>query len=170
MNDELTLPWVEYKKDIDEHEMELLVEDAANLFYAISNYDMLVKAGFTENEITDQNADSLLILAAMGLYHMTCQVLDISYLMNPMKLTIVESGITLERGRSIICQVAKAYTHYVEGSMKYQRDLYQVIAMLAELLYGTFTNDEILFSYQNYLKYMTSTESERLGTRMVINL
>ena len=166
MTDELTLPWVEYKKDITEQEMELLVEDAANLFYAVSNYDMLKKAGFSDKDITYQNADSVLLLSAMALYHMVSQVLDISYLMNPMELRIVQSGVTLERGRAICCQVAKAYTHYIEGSMKYQRDLYQVITLIAELMYGVFTNDEILFGYTQYLKYMSDSHSNRLGTKV----
>lgn len=165
---ELELPWVEYKRECSEEEMRYLIADAADLYAAITRYEVAVNAGTDEREIIDQGLDSMVLLMALYLYHMVCQLIDISPLMKPMKLRISdEDKIEAFRGLEICCQVAKAYTHYVDGSIKYQRDLYQVIELIAKLLYNSFPNDLIMTGYAIYLKLMEDNNSSRLGEKAI---
>ena len=165
---ELELPWVEYKRECSEEEMRYLIADAADLYAAITRYEVAVNAGTDEREIIDQGLDSMVLLMALYLYHMVCQLIDISPLMKPMKLRISdEDKIEAFRGLEICRQVAKAYTHYVDGSIKYQRDLYQVIELIAKLLYNSFPNDLIMTGYAIYLKLMEDNNSSRLGEKAI---
>ena len=164
---ELELPWVEYKKECTEEELRYLITDAADLYAAITRYEIAVNAGVDKWDIIDQGLDSMVLLMSLYLYHMVCQLIDISNLMNPMKLRISdEHNIDTTNGREICCQLAKAYTHFVDGSMKYQRDLYQVIESIAKLLYDTFSNDEIMTGYASYLQLLIDTGSTRLGEKV----
>ena len=164
---ELELPWVEYKKECTEDEMRYLITDAADLYAAITRYEIAVNSGIDGRDIIDQGLDLMVLLMSLYLYHMVCQLIDISPLMKPMKLRISdESNIDTANGREICCQVAKSYTHYVDGSIKYQRDLYQVIELIAKLLYGTFSNEEIMTGYTSYLQLMIDKGSSRLGERI----
>ena len=164
---ELELPWVEYKKECTEEELRYLITDAADLYAAITRYEIAVNAGVDKWDIIDQGLDSMVLLMSLYLYHMVCQLIDISNLMNPMKLRISdEHNIDTTNGREICCQLAKAYTHFVDGSMKYQRDLYQVIESIAKLLDGNFSNDEIMTGYDSYLQLLIDTGSTRLGEKV----
>ena len=164
---ELELPWVEYKKECTEEELSYLITDAADLYAAISRYEIAVDTGIDKKDIIDHGLDSMVLLMSMYLYHMVCQLIDISPLMKPMKLRITDDhSIDTAAGRDICCQVARAYTHFGDGSMKYQRDLYQVIELIAKLLYGTFTNEEIITGYTSYLSLLINTKSTRLGEKV----
>ena len=164
---ELELPWVEYKKNCTEEELTYLITDAADLYAAITRYEITVKNGVSREDIVDQGLNSMVLLMALYLYHMVCQLIDISPLMKPMKLRITDkNSIDTTSGREICCQLAKAYTHFIDGSMKYQRDLYQVIESIAKLLYGTFSSDEIMMGYNSYISLLIDTGSPRLGERI----
>lgn len=165
---ELELPWVEYKKDCTEEELSYLITDAADLYSAISRYEIAVKTGVDKHTIIDEGLDSMVLLMSMYLYHMVCQLISISPLMKPMKLRITEEhNIDTDNGREICCQLAKAYTHFCDGSIKYQRDLYRVIESIAQLLYGTFSNEEIMMGYSSYLGLLVDSNSSRLGERIL---
>ena len=166
-SNELELPWVEYKKECTEEELRYLVTDAADLYAAITRYEVAVNAGMSREDIIREGHDSMVLLMALYLYHMVCQLLSISYLMKPMKLRISdEHQIDTSNGREICCQIAKAYSHFSDGSMKYQRDLYQVIESIAKLLYGKFSNDEIMTGYASYLQLLIDRSSSRLGEKV----
>lgn len=159
----IQLPWVEYKKDVSEEEMSYLVSDAANLYSTVSNYEICKET--KDGEIVRKSIVTVLF-AALYLYHMICQLIDISPLMNPMKFRIYQNdSVDKEHAQDICCQVAKAYTHYIEGSIKYQRDLYQVIAMIADMLYDTFSNGDIMYNYISLEKFLVESKSSRLGLK-----
>ena len=46
---ELELPWVEYKKECTEEELSYLITDAADLYAAITRYEIAVKTGISPN-------------------------------------------------------------------------------------------------------------------------
>lgn len=172
MYHEVELPWVEYRAEPSEEELRGIVEDSANLLAALNQYEMwAVVEGVSELLSEDSSAkrsdaELMVLFTALTLYHMAGKLLDISPLMRPMKLRVDGGVMTVSKGVEICCQSAKAYTHYIDGSIKWQRDLYRVLSMVSELLCGSFLGEEILQAYSGVLTLIGSGDSKRLGTKI----
>lgn len=168
----ITLPRVRYRKRIDDQEMENLLQDAACIYSTVSNYDAVYKAylvgGRDFSDSYYQMMDTAIIFI-LRMYHFVAQLLDISELMKPMVVEVYHPGMTVPNAIEVLKQTSIAYTHYTEGEdILVIADLYRILPMLGELLYGTVSDEEVFELYKSVLKgivdaYLAGHKDTRLG-------
>ena len=168
----ITLPRVRYHREIDEKEMVNLLEDAACIYSTVSNYDVIGKAylvggqDFSESYFRMQSGAIIFILR---MYHFVSQLLDISDLMKPMVVEVTDPGMTVVNATKVMSQAAISYTHYIEGrDIVLLADLYRILPLLGNLLYGTISDAEILENYKTVVRglvddYLNGNVDSRLG-------
>lgn len=149
----MNLPEVRYSEPITSTGIEDMMADAANLYVSVQNCDA---ARLMNPDIPKASDGSVLSLTlSMMLYHMIGQMVRVS----PNPITITNPGYTMENAKRIILQLSEAYYNSTHGKLiKVQRDLYRVIPLIANLLYGEFTMGEINSSYRAVIEYLVDSD------------